>query len=194
MLSRAQNKQPLFSLQAYEKACNDSSSCDKANNGPAAPAKMHIIWMKTIHIMTFYFLSLLCPRMRVFPCMYFVYAVNDLSLAKPGVPLVITGFWRGEVCETTPCHVLQRLSDYVLGNDKELYVNSALLSFLLILIWWICPWLHMKSRFAFMLNSVSRGPCCGRFSLDAIKHMDYNGLLLLSVLVCAAGLCCWAIL
>lgn len=36
----------------------------------------------------------------------------------------------------------------------------------------------MKSDFAFTLNFVLHNPCCGRFSFDAINHMDYNGLLL----------------
>lgn len=42
----------------------------------------------------------------------------------------------------------------------------------------------MKSSFVFTLDFVLHGLCCGRFPLDAIKHMDYNGLLLTTVFWC----------
>lgn len=40
------------------------------------------------------------------------------------------------------------------------------------------PLLEHEKRFAFTLNFVLYSPCCGRFSFDAMNHMDYNGLLL----------------
>lgn len=47
----------------------------------------------------------------------------------------------------------------------------------------------MKSSFVFTLDFVLHGPCCGGFPLDAIEHMDCNGLLLTTVFWCMLKSC-----